>query len=61
MVPGTGIEPVQAFHPQDFKSCASTNSAIPAPCGTEYIKSISSCQNKMNAKMKIILRKLSVG
>ena len=31
MVPETGIEPVRAFEdPQDFKSCASANSATPA-------------------------------
>ena len=30
MVPGTGLEPVQEILPRDFKSLASTNSAIPA-------------------------------
>ena len=30
LVPGTGIEPVQSYAPRDFKSLASTSSAIPA-------------------------------
>jgi hypothetical protein len=30
LVPETGIEPVQSFGSQDFKSCASANSATPA-------------------------------
>ncbi len=30
MVPGAGIEPAQSNAPRDFKSLASTNSAIPA-------------------------------
>ena len=29
-MPRTGIEPVQSFGPQDFKSCASASSATPA-------------------------------
>ena len=30
LVPGTGLEPVQEIIPADFKSAASTSSAIPA-------------------------------
>ncbi len=30
MVPGAGIEPAHGLPIQDFESCASTNSAIPA-------------------------------
>ena len=30
MVPVTGVEPVRSKGPQDFKSCASANSATPA-------------------------------
>ncbi len=36
-VPGAGIEPAQPQWSQDFKSCASTNSAIRTPNGSFYL------------------------
>ena len=51
LVPRTGLEPVRARSPGDFKSPMSTNSITPAPLGLKNRQSLNSCQESKKNRL----------